>query len=143
MTVGMVWMRCLDKRDHVIPDGAEYLGAGQLKAACKRPVYLLSVSAESPRRCCRACQNAVRAASKSPLRRVPEQRTRSRVVSEIRALLTANSLAFPLGPGGRPYGSGIPTGPIPRPSGPGRGSTLLYPRAAGCPPHLRYGWANL
>ena len=73
MTVGMMWMRCLDKRDHVIPDGAEYLGAGRLKAACNRRIYPLGVSAEGSRRCCRACKKAAPAVSKSSLQRIPEQ----------------------------------------------------------------------
>ena len=119
--VDMTWMRCLDKRDHVIPDGAEYLGAGQLKAACNTRIYPLGVSAESPRRRCRACIKAVRAVSKSPLQRIPDQRTRSRVVSEVREPLMSSSSALPSGPRGTPVREWEPD----RADTPaGRGSTL-------------------
>ena len=102
MTVSMMWMRCLDKRDHVIPDGAEYLGAGQLKAACNRRIYPLGVSAEGSRRCCRACKKAVPVVSKSPVQRIPEQRTGSGVVSAVREPITADSSACPLRSRGAP-----------------------------------------
>jgi hypothetical protein len=75
MTVDVMWMRCLDKRDHVICEGAEVLRAGCLKAMCDARIYPLSVS--GPRRCCRACREAVRVAESST-RRVPVQRTRLR-----------------------------------------------------------------
>jgi hypothetical protein len=94
MTVDVMWMRCLDKRNHVILDEAVILRAGLLKAACKRRVYLLSVSA-CPRRCCRACLKVVHAVSDSLSQRIPEQRTRLRVVSEVPESLTVTSPAFP------------------------------------------------
>jgi hypothetical protein len=76
MTVGATWIRCLDKRDHVICEEAEVLGAGCLKALCDTRIYPLGVS--DPRRCCRVCREAVRVASESPPRRIPVQRTRLR-----------------------------------------------------------------
>ena len=70
MTVDVTWLRCLDKRDHVICEGAEVLGAGCLKAMCDTRIYPLGVSGPR-RRCCRACREAVRVASELASRRVP------------------------------------------------------------------------
>ncbi len=114
------WMRCLDKRDHVILGEAEVLGAGCLKAMCDTRIYPLGVS--GPRRRCRACLKAVHAESDSLSQRIPEQRTRSHVVSGIPEPLTVTSPAFPSSPRGRPYESGIPAESIPQRAG--RGSTL-------------------
>ena len=120
MTVEVMWMRCLDKRDHVISEGAEVLGAGCLKAICDARIYPLGVS--DSRRCCRACLKVVDAASDSRSQRIPEQKTRSRVVSGMREPLTVNLPAFPPSPTGRPSESGIPAESIPQRAG--RGSTL-------------------
>ena len=64
MTVDVTWIRCLRKRDHVIPEGAEALGAGYLKALCDARVYPLHVSTgrTTRRRYCRACMAKLRAA---------------------------------------------------------------------------------
>jgi hypothetical protein len=112
MTVDVTWMRCLDKRDHVIPEETEVLGAGYLKALCDTRIYPLGVS--GPRRRCRTCLKAVRAESDSPPQRIPKQKTRSPVVSDMPAPLTVTSPAFPSSPRGRPYESGTPTEPIPQ-----------------------------
>jgi hypothetical protein len=116
----IMWMRCLDKRDHVILDEAEVLGAGCLKAMCDTRIYPLGVS--DPRRCCRACLKAVHAVSNSHSQRIPEQRTRLRFLSEVPESLTVTSSAFFSSLRGRPSESGIPAEPIPQRAG--RGSTL-------------------
>jgi hypothetical protein len=118
----IMWMRCLDKRDHVILDEAVILRAGLLKAACKRRVYLLSVSAKCPRRCCRACLKVVGAVSDSLSQRIPEQRTRLGVVGEVPESLTVTSPAFLSSSRGRPSVSGIPAESVPQRAG--RGSTF-------------------
>jgi hypothetical protein len=72
MTVNVVWMRCLDKRDHVVSEWVEVLGAGYLKALCDMRIYPLAVS--GPHRGCRACIEAIRTALNSLPQRIPEQK---------------------------------------------------------------------
>jgi hypothetical protein len=75
MTVGVTWMRCLDKRDHAISEGAKVLGGGHLEAVCGAQVYPLGLSAEGTRRYCGGCMKVLRASPEpcSLPQRVPSQ----------------------------------------------------------------------
>lgn len=97
MTVDVMWMRCLGKRDHVIPDESDVLGAGYLKALCDARVYPLRVSTgrTTRRGYCRACIGKLRAEVESRSGRIPDQEEALRVVSEMSDLLTVIRLRSP------------------------------------------------